>query len=65
MPKIDWIKERIAAEKIGLQPRTLRKYAKSGRIPVNYTTRESSRGYQYDQKGLDKYQLNNSTVTTI
>ena len=60
--KIDWIKEAEAAEMLNYRPRTLREYAKSGKLPINYTAPRGKK-YQYSKSDIEKVLLEGSTVT--
>lgn len=61
MSKPDWISEKEAAQKIGISPETLRRYAKSGKLNVSYT-HFNNRNFQYDLKGIEKVLFRNATI---
>lgn len=49
----EWLEEKAAAKMLNYQPRTLRKYAKSGRLPVAYTSL-FGRKFFYDKNSIQK-----------
>jgi predicted site-specific integrase-resolvase len=53
MPSIHWISEKEAADMLGYQPETLRRYVKSGKLDISYSP-VTDRKYFYDQKGIEK-----------
>lgn len=57
----EWIEEKAAAAMVGYQPRTLRKYAKSGKIEVNFTSL-FGRKFFYNKHDLSKVLLQASTI---
>lgn len=60
--KVDttWINEDVAAEMLGLQPRTLRMYVKSGKIDIDFRN-TNGRNWQYSRKGLLDYKKRTSS----
>lgn len=61
MSYVQWIPEQEAAKKVNRTPRVLRRLVKSGRWPIEYTA-PNSRGYQYSEKSINKFLLQNSSV---
>jgi hypothetical protein len=59
--KHDWIPEEEAAEMTRYRPRTLRRYAKLGVLPINFTARNQRR-YQYSRQDIEKYLMDHSTI---
>lgn len=56
----NWIPEEQAAEKLGYKPYTLRRYVKSGKLDISYTSLRG-RKFQYDEKSIEK-QLNKKAI---
>lgn len=50
---MDWITETEAAKMIGKSRRILRKHAKSGHWPLDYTA-PNGRGYLYSKESIEK-----------
>jgi predicted site-specific integrase-resolvase len=61
MKKADWINERQAAERLGYQPETLRRYCKSGKLAISFT-HVRNRNFQYDQRDIEKLLYENATI---
>lgn len=62
MKKITWIPEAEAAKMMNYKPETLRKYAKSGKLTINFTARNQRR-YQYNKNDIEKVLLEHSTMS--
>lgn len=58
---INWIDEKVAAEKVRRKPRTLRELVKSGKWQVAYSA-INNRRFQYNEKDIDRLLLENSTA---
>lgn len=58
---INWIPEKKAAEMLNYKPETLRRYAKDGRLKINFTARNQRR-YQYSKQDIEKELLQHSTL---
>lgn len=61
MAKPTWIPEVAAAQKIGYQPKTLRRYAKSGRLDISFT-HINGRRFQYNEKDIEKLLNQNAHI---
>jgi predicted site-specific integrase-resolvase len=61
-PKIDWISETEAAQLMSYKPRTFRRYCKNGKLPINYT-RVNPKTFEYNRLDIEKWKLDNSTIT--
>ena len=64
MSKPRWINEKEAAEKLGYKPDTLRRYVKSGKLDISFTTVRGKK-FQYDEKGIDKVLNTNAQIIAI
>lgn len=64
--KVDttWLTEEVAAETLGLQPRTLRMYVKAGKIDVDFR-HTNGRSYQYSRKGIMEFKKNTSSSLRV
>lgn len=60
MSKVNWLKEEVAAEKIGYRPRVLRRHVKAGRLNIAYTNL-NGRAFQYLERDIDRVLMANST----
>jgi|GEM_PF-2475612 len=60
--QIEWIEESEAAKTLGYKPKTLRQYAREGKLPIDYT-KLNYRTYQYEKGSIDRYKLANSTLS--
>ena len=59
--KINWISEADAAKLMGYQPRTLRKYCASGKLPINFT-RVNYKTIEYNEYDIHKWKMDNSSI---
>jgi predicted site-specific integrase-resolvase len=57
-----WISENEAAALMGYAVRTLRQYAREGRLPINYT-RVNYKTFEYNKVDIDALKLGNSSLT--
>lgn len=59
--KVDdtWISEEIAAEMIGYDGRTFRRWVKAGKLPIDFRN-TNGRRYQYNRKSILRYKENTS-----
>lgn len=58
--KPSWIKEQEAADKLGYNPKVLRRKVKAGGLNIAYTS-INSRKYQYNEVDIENVLLVNST----
>lgn len=61
MSYAQWLDEKTAAQKVQRTPRVLRRLVKSGRWPIEYSAL-NNRGFQYSEKSIEKFLLQNSTA---
>jgi predicted site-specific integrase-resolvase len=61
--KIEWIPEGVAAALMGYAPKTLRRYAREGKLSINYT-KVNSRTVEYNKFDIEAIKMKNSTFTT-
>lgn len=61
MKKVNWIKEEEAADRLGLQPRTLRLNVKSGRLDISYTNL-NGRNYFYSEQSIENLLMKNAVL---
>jgi predicted site-specific integrase-resolvase len=59
--KITWIDEKQAAERMGYQPETLRRYCKSGKLPISFTS-VKGRSFKYSEKDIENFLFENATI---
>ena len=59
--KPDWISEVEAAALMGYQPKVFRRYARSGKLSINYT-RVNHRTYEYNKNDIDEWKIQHSTI---
>jgi DNA-binding transcriptional MerR regulator len=59
--KVNWISENEAAKLMNYQPKTLRRYAREGRLQIAYT-KVNYKTYEYNQYDIDIHKMNNSTI---
>lgn len=59
--KPDWITEDEAAKMTNYSAETLRRYCKSGKLPIS-TTNIKGRSWMYDRKDIEKMLNENATI---
>lgn len=59
--KITWISEKEAAEKLGYQPETLRRYCKGFKLPISYT-HVNGRSFKYSEQDIEKMLNQNAFI---
>lgn len=61
MKKPQWITEERAAGKLGYTTETLRRYCKSGKLPISFT-HTNGRKFKYDEKDIEQLLFSNATI---
>lgn len=59
--KINWISEQQAAQKLGYQAETLRRYCKSGKLSISFT-HLNGRNFKYSEQDIERLLIQNATI---
>jgi predicted site-specific integrase-resolvase len=56
-----WIEEQQAAQRLGYQPETLRRYCKGGKLSVSFT-HVNNRKFKYSEQDIERVLNQNATI---
>jgi predicted site-specific integrase-resolvase len=61
-PSPEWISESEAAEQMGYKPKTLRRYAQTGKLSIAFT-KVNYKTVEYNRLDIVAHKMSNSSIT--